>query len=232
LDNGPGIPREFHSQVFEEYFKVPVEKCVVHDGYGLGLSIVKNLMDGLESHDLRFRSIVGRGTRFDIYLPLQAVRQSCVLESKIDGSATMGELIGCGFWESDVYPLFRGAYVLVICDDSSRLEELTTFLDLHGVLIETSVDIEAGVGLMHLAERQFDAIVIALDDEILSYRKTELDLFQIQAGSPIPIVCVPKCWHKSVADLSGEVIPWLFVSRRERSEFGRILHDALRSSSE
>jgi two-component system sensor histidine kinase/response regulator len=63
-DNGPGIPPELLSKVFEPYFSTKEAR----QGTGLGLNIVQRLVKeagGL----LHVRSRLGEGTTFTIYLP-------------------------------------------------------------------------------------------------------------------------------------------------------------------
>ena len=61
-DNGPGIPEEIFSQVFNPFFTTK-EK-----GSGLGLPIVKNI---IENHggEVKIESEEGKGTRVVIFLP-------------------------------------------------------------------------------------------------------------------------------------------------------------------
>jgi two-component system, OmpR family, phosphate regulon sensor histidine kinase PhoR len=67
-DNGIGIPREYHSQIFDKYFRVP--KGDVHDsnGFGLGLYYVYNTITGMSGR-IKVTSSHGKGTRFTIEIP-------------------------------------------------------------------------------------------------------------------------------------------------------------------
>jgi len=66
-DNGPGIPPEVLSRLFEPYFTTKPRG----QGTGLGLCIVQRLV--LESHGaLHIHSIVGKGTTFTVYIPAHA----------------------------------------------------------------------------------------------------------------------------------------------------------------
>ena len=63
-DTGIGIAREYHSEIFREFYKVPNHPGT-EDGFGLGLSIVSRLAQRL-GHDLSVKSCPGRGTVFTL----------------------------------------------------------------------------------------------------------------------------------------------------------------------
>ncbi|RYY59343.1 MAG: HAMP domain-containing protein [Chitinophagaceae bacterium] len=64
-DNGPGIPAEFHSKVFDRFFKVPGSKT---QGSGLGLAISKEFIEAQQGR-IWFTSEVGSGSTFGFILP-------------------------------------------------------------------------------------------------------------------------------------------------------------------
>ena len=66
-DNGPGIPTESLSHIFERFYRVPGTEHLAQ-GTGLGLSICQSI---IETHrgKIAVQSQVGKGTTFSVFLP-------------------------------------------------------------------------------------------------------------------------------------------------------------------
>ena len=67
-DDGPGIPPEALSRVFERFYRVDKARSREQGGTGLGLAIVKNVVQA-HGGDVRVESVAGRGTEFFLTLP-------------------------------------------------------------------------------------------------------------------------------------------------------------------
>ncbi|MFO1519959.1 MAG: ATP-binding protein [bacterium] len=67
-DNGPGIPPEHLSRVFERFYRVDQSRSRQLGGTGLGLSIVKHLVQ-LHGGETWAESELGKGSRFYFSLP-------------------------------------------------------------------------------------------------------------------------------------------------------------------
>lgn len=68
-DFGVGIPKSAHKHLFDPYFRIKEKGKYVAAGYGLGLPIVKRI---LESHHGKawYESTLGKGSTFHFSLPL------------------------------------------------------------------------------------------------------------------------------------------------------------------
>jgi len=72
-DTGIGIPKDELPRLFEEFFRGQMAKQTVQHGTGLGLTIVKRVVD-LHGGRIDVESEMGRGTTFRIRLPACTVR--------------------------------------------------------------------------------------------------------------------------------------------------------------
>jgi signal transduction histidine kinase len=70
-DTGPGIPAEYHIEVFDDFFRLPqTEKHT--DGMGLGLSIARRLVNAMGGK-IWLESEPGAGCKFSFLIPLNPV---------------------------------------------------------------------------------------------------------------------------------------------------------------
>jgi len=65
-DTGPGIPAEFHLEVFDDFFRLPGNEQ--QDGMGLGLAIARRLVQGMGGK-IWVESDPGAGCKFSFLIP-------------------------------------------------------------------------------------------------------------------------------------------------------------------
>jgi signal transduction histidine kinase len=68
-DTGPGIPAEFHQEVFDDFFRMPSNES--QEGMGLGLAIVRRLVQGMGGK-VWVESEAGAGCKFSFLIPFKA----------------------------------------------------------------------------------------------------------------------------------------------------------------
>ncbi len=84
-DTGVGIPPEHLSSVFERFYRADGSRARTTGGAGLGLSIVKHLVE-LHGGHVRAESIAGEGSTFSFTLPVTWLQPNiAVTNSKVEG---------------------------------------------------------------------------------------------------------------------------------------------------
>jgi two-component system sensor histidine kinase/response regulator len=66
-DTGPGIPPEYHQEIFEDFYKLPQPDCE-NTGIGLGLAIARRLVQA-HGGKIWVESEPGSGSKFSVVLP-------------------------------------------------------------------------------------------------------------------------------------------------------------------
>ena len=90
-DTGVGIPAEAMPRLFERFHRVPKMRSRTHEGSGIGLALVQELVR-LHSGAIRAESQVGEGTTFIITIPLGKAH----LRAEHLGSSRSGAASGIG----------------------------------------------------------------------------------------------------------------------------------------
>jgi signal transduction histidine kinase len=70
-DTGPGIPAEYHIEVFDDFFRLPESESQT-DGMGLGLAIARRLVNAMGGK-IWVESEPGAGCKFSFLIPLKPV---------------------------------------------------------------------------------------------------------------------------------------------------------------
>ncbi|MGM9480684.1 response regulator [Roseateles sp. NT4] len=140
-DTGQGIDPEFLPQLFDRFTQADGTASSVHGGLGLGLSIVKNLVE-LHGGEVSAHS-AGRsqGSTFSVRLPRAGPSQTAGFETEAGG----------------VEPLISGVRVLLVDDHPDVLEVHARLLSERGAQVVTADSGEAALAL--LREQSFDVLL-------------------------------------------------------------------------
>jgi CheY-like chemotaxis protein len=144
-DTGEGIDQEFLPQMFERFRQADTSSKRVHGGLGLGLSIVRSLvqMHGGEVHAASEGK--GKGAMFTIMLPMMSLSD---LEGLANESPEVSAQLlvlrrqqqnGTGDKTTELYPdLLKGLRILSVDDQQDTRELITLALARYGAEVKAS----------------------------------------------------------------------------------------------
>jgi signal transduction histidine kinase/CheY-like chemotaxis protein len=145
-DSGIGIAADFLPHVFERFRQADATTTRRHSGIGLGLSIVKHLVELHGGRVIASSAGEGQGASFAVELPIRAIRDGD------DAHPTSPSQLGRA-----VPFQLPGVRVLVVDDDPDARELLASLLA--GVGAEPTTAGSTDAALAVLAEHRFDAII-------------------------------------------------------------------------
>jgi signal transduction histidine kinase/PAS domain-containing protein len=147
-DTGEGIAAEFVPHLFERFTQADASPAREHAGLGIGLALVKQLV---ELHGGRVRAAsdgIGKGATFVVELPL-AIMHSLEEPGIHPRAATAPLDIGAH--------QLNGLRLLIVDDEPDALEMAQQVLQDYGAEVVTAVSADAGLAL--LDGQDFDALL-------------------------------------------------------------------------
>ena len=142
-DTGEGIDPAFLPHVFERFRQADNTRARQHGGLGLGLAIVRHLMESHGGTVQADSAGLGQGATFTLTLPIRAIAPRTVASSPSAGI------------HDDV--VLTGVRVLVVDDQHDARELVRYVLEERGAEVTTATS--AGDALHELADRCFDVLV-------------------------------------------------------------------------
>ena len=144
-DNGVGISPTFIPKIYEPFSQERTEKTVGIGGFGLGLSIVKRLIDLMHGR-IEVQSELGKGTIFTVYLSFNKVKKRIAEAQTVSVDLT----------------LLKGKTVLLCEDNEMNREIATAILEQSGMIVIPAANGEEGVN--HFIESGSGTISAVLMD--------------------------------------------------------------------
>ncbi|HXD72652.1 MAG TPA: ATP-binding protein [Vicinamibacterales bacterium] len=130
-DNGMGIPEDFLPHLFERFRQADSSSTRQHGGLGLGLAIVRNLVELHGGTVYASSPGAGAGSTFRVRLPLRIVHDAHAEEPRMhprrESARTMGTM-----------PDLDGIRVLAVDDEPDSLRLLTEILEGAGAHVTTA----------------------------------------------------------------------------------------------
>lgn len=130
-DNGQGISKEFLPFVFERFTQADGTTARKYGGLGLGLAIVRHLVE-MHGGAIKVESAgINKGTAFTVNLPFKAVQ---IIEA--GGDEFLPSFPSDD--ETEDYPKFEGARILVVDDEADARFLLTTMIENCGASVASA----------------------------------------------------------------------------------------------
>ncbi len=152
-DTGVGIDQKFLPHVFDRFSQEKTGTDRPYGGLGLGLAIVRQLVE-LHGGTVRVHSDgEGRGASFSVSLPIVSGHKDAIGPAHMeDGQA--------GIVETPKMPALDGVRVLVVDDDAGAREMVTAVLEHCGAVVAAAAS--AAEARTALAGRECDVLLVDL----------------------------------------------------------------------
>lgn len=151
VDTGRGMSEEQTVKIFDEYSQTKLDDNRVFGGAGLGLSIVKRMVEAMNG-SISVASKLNLGTTFSVEIPFKKV-----LKNGLDAK---------GNTETSLQKSLKGKRILLADDDALNHKIISYFLEKEEMII-TSADngLEA---LQAINEHHFDVVILDINMPELS----------------------------------------------------------------
>ena len=196
-DTGPGIPRDEHERVFDEFYQLGNPERDRRKGLGLGLATVKRIGQLLGCR-VTLDSEPGKGSVFAIEVPLgdpAQVAPAHAAPSAVDVDALRGKVIAVVDDERDVREGLAELLAMWRCKPvaAASARELLEQLELSGVRPDALIadyrlrEHESGAGAIAALRARYGAALPAL---IMSGDTTP-EIFQVAREQRLPLLSKP-----------------------------------------
>ena len=170
-DEGQGIAPEFLPFVFDRFAQSDAASNRLRGGLGLGLSIVKQLVEAHGGSVSAASAGLGRGATFDVWLPSEQVHVEA-----LEGPDSSHGLEAIDLSQASL----DGMHLLIVDDDPEASAMLRIILSDRGAVVQAAPDVRSALEL--LALRRFDVLISDIGmagqdgyDLIREIRRIEVD---------------------------------------------------------
>lgn len=163
-DTGAGIDPSILERIFDPYFTTKQ----THIGTGMGLAIVHGIVTKYNG-GITVNSQPGRGSQFDVFLPL------CTVVSEVRAPDSTESLSGKG-------------RLLFIDDEPAILKLGAAYLSQLGYEVQTSGDSSQALKMYRAAPNRYDLIILDRTMPKLSGKELAKEIFKLNSDAPV-IMC-------------------------------------------
>ena len=177
-DNGIGMSKEYLPHIFEEFSREHTSTESKVTGTGLGLPIVKSLID-MMGGTIEVESQLGCGTKMNVVLPFELASEKQILEEKQKEKEKISDSI-------------LGKRVLLAEDNELNAEIAMTVLKENGLKAERAANGKQCIEMLKkMPEDYYDMILMDIQmPEMDGYEATKLIRNLDDARADIPIVAM------------------------------------------
>ena len=186
-DTGQGIEPEFLPFVFDRFRQADGATTRLHSGLGLGLSIVKHLVEMHGGNVSAESAGAGQGATFTVKLPRQSVRTSdnglgenLVLSGQTEKGSP-------GLCEEKT---LNGVRVLAVDDDADSRDMLQIILEKHGANVKTAASAAEALEILQSSETDILISDIGMPVEDGYALVSQIRKLPAENGGAIPAVAL------------------------------------------
>lgn len=145
-DNGIGIAPEFLPHIFDRFRQSDIGPTRRHGGLGIGLSVVKSLVEMHGGSVQAFSEGEGKGSRFVVHLPVAVMREQSIAE--LDSHTANSKL---------PYESLKDLRILAVDDDADTLSIVKHVLQTYHADVTAASNVQDA--LAFLRERKYDVLL-------------------------------------------------------------------------
>jgi CheY-like chemotaxis protein len=194
-DTGPGIEPEFLPYVFERFRQADGSTTRIHGGLGLGLAIVRHLLELHGGTIAAENSKAGSGAIFTIRLPLPSgeLRPEALAEAAAALKETQSEQAS-----------LEGLQILVADDETDALDLITVELAQHGAKVTAVTN--AADALKALEQGRFDLLISDIGMPKIDGYELIRQIRKLEAGKDKRIPAVALTAYARVEDRMQAIV--------------------------
>ncbi|MDZ8258461.1 chemotaxis protein CheB [Nostoc sp. ChiQUE01b] len=183
-DTGQGINQDFLPFIFERFRQADGSRTRSNPGLGLGLSIVRHLIELHGGTIVAQSEGVGQGATFIVRLPLQVDLEESDLPSTIEPVAAIEQPEEA----IDNIPSVEGLRVLVVDDETDIRDLFITVLEQYGVEVTAVASVREALSRLIANPRGYDVLLsdIGMPDEDGYALIRQVRALTPEAGGQIP----------------------------------------------
>jgi PAS domain S-box-containing protein len=178
-DTGQGISPDFLSRVFERFQQEQGGTSRKHGGLGLGLSIVRHLVELHGGTIEAFSEGEGHGALFTVRLPISPLRKETV---PVLAAATMKEF--------DCPPGVAGVRVLLVDDEADVREVVAAMLERCGVRVSVAASVSEALDLLRRERPDVLISDIGMPEEDGYALIRKVRALPVEAGGRVPCLAM------------------------------------------